>query len=99
MNEDEFKNRVESELITRSFQVSGMPLSIFNEVDTFCKQNFGDSRWTMIWTLVKAQQEDYKFAMLFDKLEDLEIKYNQLVNKPVEEKKDKGLKTFGRKEE
>ncbi len=93
---NELKDKLENELITRTFQVSGMPMAVFEEVDTFCKEQFGDNRWTMIWTLVKAQQEDYKFAMIYDKLEALELKYNELTTqaKAPENK----LKTFGRKE-
>ena len=91
---NELKDKIESEVITRTFNVSGMPLSVFNEVDKFCKEQFGDNRWTMIWTLIKGHQDDYKFAMLYDKLEDLEVKYNNFINqpKPVEERK---VKTFG----
>jgi hypothetical protein len=91
---NELQDRIENEVITRSFQVSGMPIAVFNEVDQFCKDQFGDNRWTMIHTLVKAQQEDYKFAMIYDKLEDMEVKINNLYNNPQET--EKKPKTFGK---
>jgi hypothetical protein len=96
---NELQDKIESEVITRTFNVSGMPETVFKEVDLFCKEHFGDNRWTMIWTLVKGQQEDLKFAMLFDKVQELEVKYNELnekFNQPKQE--EKVLKTFGKRD-
>jgi len=92
---NELKERIEGQLITRTFNVSGMPFKVFEEVDEFCKSEFGDNRWTMIHTLIKGQKEDYKFAMLYDLINEVKGEIAEIkleLNKPKENKK---LKTFG----
>lgn len=65
------QEKLEGQLITRTFHVSGMPESVFKDVDGFCKEYYGDSRWTMLADLVRATKEDYKYALLYDELQDL----------------------------
>ena len=73
---------------------------VFEEIDEFCKSEFGDNRWTMIHTLIKGQKEDYKFAMLYEMITDLKeqvAEINFTLKKPQEESEE--VKTFGRKVE
>jgi uncharacterized protein YdcH (DUF465 family) len=102
MNEkNELKDKIESTIMYKPF-TANVPYSQWKEqyavVDTFCKENFMDNRWSMIWTLVNAEKDDYKFAMLFDKLNELEEKLLKIQEQPVEEKR-KSMKTFGQVKE
>ena len=92
------QDKLESTIITKTFKVSGMPIKVFEEVDEFCKLSFGDSRWTMIHSLVKGAKEDYKYMMLYDRIQDLETEIEALKAKPKDIEK-KVLKTFGKRKE
>jgi len=100
MKGNELKDKLENEVIYRVLKVN-VPVAVwdiqFPEVNEFCKQNFMDNRWSMIWTLVKAEKEDYKFAMLYDKISELESEIGELkfkLNEPVKQETKK-VKTFG----
>lgn len=94
MNEtNPLREKLENTVITKTFNVSGMPLAIWEEVNDFCKQEFGDNRWTMIHTLKRAFEEDWKYQALYNEIEDLKAKVALLENKEVEPSKP--FKTFG----
>ena len=94
------QNKLEGTLITRTFHVGGMPESVFKEIDAFCKEYYGDSRWTMIADLHRAVRDDYKYNMLYDDLQDLkrEVGLLQTIEEPEVKVKSK-ITTFGSKKE
>lgn len=95
------QEKIEGELVVRSFNVSGMPESVFKDVDSFCKEFYGDSRWTMISDLVRGAKGDFKYAMLYDELQDLKAEIALLKqSEPKVENPTDGVKryvTFGQK--
>lgn len=100
MNEtNPLKEKIESTLITRTFHVSGMPEQVFKEVDSFCRENYGDNRWTMIQDLLRFVKDDYKYNLLYDEVQTLKEDMVLLQNKEliVEEPEPvkKKLGTFG----
>ena len=95
---NELQEQIESKVITRTFNVSGMPETTFKIVDEFCKENYADCRWMMIVDLLKMSQEDYKYAMLFEEIQDLKAQLAELKEQPKEQKKDvRTFKSFGEK--
>lgn len=96
MIENDLKDRLESTLITRTFNISGMPVKEWEKVDMFCKENFGDSRWTMLSFLIKQAEEDWKYRILQEEIEDIKIRIEELKTKTiVPEKEQKKIRTFG----
>lgn len=96
---NELQEKIESTIVTKTFHVSGMPLSIWKDVDSFCKEFYGDSRWVMISDLIKMAKDDYKYSLLQKEIEGLALKIaqlEQLQSKPVEPDK-KAFKGFGEK--
>lgn len=65
------QDKIESTLVTRTFHVGGMPEKVFKEIDGFCKEYYGDSRWTMIADLHRAVRDDYKYNLLYDEVQSL----------------------------
>ena len=61
---NDLQNRLESTIITKTFHISGMPMKHWEEVDSFCKDVYGDSRWTMVVDLMRMVKEDYKYLLL-----------------------------------
>ena len=94
---DELKDKIESTVVTRTFHVSGMPESVFKEIDAFCKEFYGDSRWNMIADLVRASREDYKFSILYDEVYNVKQRVSNLEEAPKDERKAPKIKTFGAK--
>ena len=94
---NELQNKIEGTLVTRTFHVGGMPESVFKEIDAFCKEYYGDSRWTMIADLHRATKEDFKFSMLYDEIQDIKEELAELkaVPEPVVDTK-KRIPTFGK---
>ena len=92
---NELGERIEGSVITRTFNVSGMPLTAWTEVNQFCIDNFGDSRWTMVYSLMKATKEDFKYTLLFDEIEALKIKVAGLEKPQQGINVNQGTKTFG----
>ena len=93
------QNKIEGTLVTRTFHVGGMPEKVFKEIDSFCKEYYGDSRWTMIADLHRAVKDDYKFNMLYDELKALKAEVESL--KHVEEQEvpvKRKIPTFGKQE-
>lgn len=75
---NDLKDYVEEKIITRTFNISGMPLKVYNELDLYCKEQYGDSRWTMVYDLMKYQTEDYKYQLLYDTLMSLKMEVDGL---------------------
>lgn len=101
---NELQNKLEGKLITRTFHVGGMPEKVFKEVDSFCKEYYGDSRWTMIADLHRAVRDDYKYNLLYDELQVVKqelAEINALFNEPKEPviASKRKIPTFGRQEE
>ena len=98
---NDLQNKIEGNLVTRTFHVGGMPEKVFKEIDSFCKEYYGDSRWTMIADLHRAVRDDYKYNMLYDELMSLKREVQLL--KSIEETKEapvkKRIATFGSKDE
>ena len=82
---NELQDKLEKGLITRTFNVGGMPESVFKEIDAYCKEQYGDSRWTMIADLHRMAKEDYKFSLLYDELLALRTELETLKNNKKEE--------------
>ncbi|WP_298752999.1 hypothetical protein [uncultured Arcobacter sp.] len=99
MNEEtnELKDKLESTIVTRTFNVSGMPLKAWEEVNKYCKEAFGDNRWTMIYTLMKNAKEDYKFNLIYDEIQEIKYELENIKNKEVKVETRKVPMTFGMK--
>lgn len=97
MDEENYlKEKLESQLITRSFNASGMPLVVWDEINLFCKDYYGDVRWVMVKDLVDKAKSDYKYAMLYDELLTLKAEVAELKLKIDEPKKEVSrFKSFG----
>ena len=99
MNEEinVLKDKLESTLITRTFNVSGMPVAVWSEVDDFCKEYYGDSRWSMVADLVRLAKDDWRFRAMQDEIDAIKENLAKLsVKEPIEVKKK--IPTFGKKE-
>jgi hypothetical protein len=92
---NELKDKLESTLITRSFNISGMPLKDWEHINSFCKENFGDSRWNMIVTLVNNAEEDWKYNLLYEEIQDMKVKIAEMSGNVKPEEVKKKIKTFG----
>ncbi len=96
-DENELKSTIESKIITKTFNISGVPLNVWNEIDVFCKDMYGDARWLMVADLVRQQKTDYKYAAIYDTVESLKQEIatitnnNKVVSRNV-------IKSFGKKE-
>ena len=95
MSENELRKRLESTIITKTFNVSGMPESVWKEVDEFCKTYYGDSRWTMIQDLVRQAKTDWKYAQLYDEIMKIKSQINELKEQISQNKSGITRKTFG----
>lgn len=99
MDRNDFKEKIENEVIYKVFSAN-VPMAVYEEqfklVDTFCKENFMDNRWSMIWNLVVDATEDYKYKMLYDELMQVKAEVVELKEQPKEQVPVKKLKTFGR---
>ena len=95
---DELRERIEN-TITRTFNVSGMPLPVWEEINQFCVENFGDSRWTMVYSLMKSTKDDFKYNMLYNEIEFLKERIVVLeTDEPVKGiNVNQRVKTFGMK--
>lgn len=96
------RDKIENEVIYKYF-TANVPLAVYTEqfevVDSFCKENFMDNRWSMIWNLVIDAIEDYKYKMLFDEMTSIKAEIESIKTKEVQpEIKPSKLKTFGNKE-
>ena len=96
------RDKLESEIIYKVFSAN-VPIGVYKEqfevVNDFCKQNFMNNRWSMIWNLVVDAVEDYKYKMLYDEIQELKGKVEVNTSQPqpiVEEKKPSKFKTFGK---
>ena len=95
-DENELKNIIESKVITKTFNISGVPLTIWNEIDSFCKEMYGDARWIMVADLIKQQKDDYKYAAIYDTVESLRQEIANISN--VKESVSRNvIKSFGKK--
>jgi len=100
MNEErtELQERIEGKLVTKTFNISGMPETVWKNIDKFCKDEYGDSRWTMLQDLIRQVQDDWKYEALFIEIQSLKEQVVQLIeNKEVKQEKKSGIKTFGQK--
>ena len=91
---NELKERLESNLITKTFNISGMPESIWREVDEYCKSKYGDSRWVMLSDLVRKDKEDFKYQLLLSRIEENSQRIEEVKNKS-EPSSVQRFKTFG----
>ena len=91
------RERLENTIIRKTFNISGMPEAVWNEVDEFCRTFYGDSRWTMLQDLVRVQKTDYKYGMLYEEVFALKQKVAELEQKiqTKEVTPKKGPSTFG----
>ena len=94
---NDLKERLESTVITKTFNISGMPETTWKEVNSFCKEFYGDARWVMVADLVRMNKEDFKFQMLFEEIQELKAEIELLKNKEVTPKTGKEVPTFGKK--
>jgi len=95
---NELKERLENTLITRTFNVSGMPESVWKEVDSFCKARYGDVRWVMVKDLIALAEIDWKYEMLFEELQALKAKTEAGEKQGVNPVQRPTVKTFGETE-
>ena len=91
---NDLKERIESNVVNRTFSASGMPETVFKEVNAFCKEFYGDSRWVMIADLMRMAKEDIKFTMLYDELAVVKGRVAKL-EEQKSEKKPSRVTTFG----
>lgn len=96
----DLKDKIEGSIITRTFNISGVPESVWRDIDSFCKEYYGDVRWNMLFDLYRASKVDYKYEMLFNELDALKVKVSelegQLASKVVNDSRDKKVfRTFG----
>lgn len=92
---DELKDSIETHIVTRTFNVSGMPESSFKIADQICKEQYGNCRWMMIMDGIKNTAEDFKYAMLYEEIQDLKAQLQELSNNKPEQKDVRKIKSFG----
>lgn len=101
MNElsNDLKDKLESTIITRPFNISGMPIAVWEEVNLFCKEHYGDSRWTMLVDLIRLAKDDWRFKALQEQIDNIREDMAMLSQKEVKpEKTGRVPKTFGNME-
>jgi hypothetical protein len=91
---------LEEEFITRPFNISFIPIAVWEELDAYCKQNYGNNRRAMIVDLMRKEQEDFKNELLWAELEALSFRIGMIENKKVDEPKKeeenpRKFRTFG----
>jgi len=80
--------------VTRSFKVSGMPLSSYLKWKKSAIEDFGDCHWLKCISDHMSAKQIVELNQLWKKIEELELQLNQLVGQePKEEVKE--IKTFG----
>lgn len=96
---NELQERLEGKLITRTFHISGMPESVWKEINSFCLTHYGDVRWVMLKDLINLAKIDWKYEMLFDEIMTLKEEIAKLKEQDEEEVGDSKfrVKTFGNK--
>lgn len=94
---NELQERIEGKLITKTFNISGMPELVWKNIDKFCKDEYGDSRWTMLADLIRQVQEDWKYEALYVEIQQLKQEINEVRSKEVKPEPSAGFKTFGQR--
>ena len=92
---NDLQDKLESTIITKTFHVSGMPMTVWRDVDAFCKEYYGDSRWVMISDLIKMAKDDYKMSLLHKEVQGLAMKIAELEKPVAEPQPKKTFKGFG----
>lgn len=97
---NELQEKIESNVITKTFHIAGMPETFWKEINSYCRDSYGDVRWVMLQDLFKATQRDYKFEMLYSRVDELEASLAELQQevdglKNKEYKPKKNIPTFG----
>ena len=95
---NELQEKIESTIITKTFNVSGMPLKQWEKVNAFCKDKYADCRWVMIVDLINYVEEDFKIKMLWEELQKVKENVHNLKEKEGLPKAKPKVPTFGKKE-
>jgi hypothetical protein len=98
---DSLKDRVETDLVYRVFSMK-VPMKYWDDfyvkADKFFKDYYGDVRWVGLSNMIDAIEQDIKYHMMFEEIEDLKLRIAELEETP---KKGVNLnqapKTFGMK--
>jgi hypothetical protein len=93
---NDVRKRVMS-ITTRNFTISGCPEDVFQRFSKYAKENAADGYWMAIKQLLDIAETNAKELMLFERLEELSDRMNELENKG--EPKQKTIKRFGLQEE
>lgn len=88
MESNEVKEYVESNIVRITYKASGMPETVYREVEQFCNEYYGGCRWVMISDLVRNFKRSKELESRIKVLEE------KLANTSKEETK-KMKKTFG----
>ena len=98
---DELKERLERTFITRPFNIGYVPVKIWEELDKYCKEFYDDNRRNMIVDLMKKDESDFKYELLYSEISALLVRIESLEAKlavpPVVDSARK-FKTFGKVE-
>jgi len=82
--------------VTRSFRVSGMPMSHYLRWKKSAIEEYGDCHWLKCVSDHKSTEIMNSINALWEKITELEFKIDSLVENPKEEKEEKKeVKTFG----
>jgi len=83
--------------ITRSFSVSGMPLSQYLRWKKDCIDNYGDCHWLKIWADHEAATMLKNLVSMFDEVHRRIDELEEVLNQPRE--KEERVNTFRKEEE
>ena len=92
---DKLRERIEKRGKTLPFNISWVPVELFEKLDGFCKKNFHDDRVTFITFLWAFYNESQKFKSVDDKVDLFAINIQNALNK-IEDRLEK---LEGKKEE
>ena len=92
---NDLQEQIEKKLVTKTFHVSAMPEAFWKEIDTFCKESYGDVRWLMIKDLFENAKRDYRFELLYDEIQALKAELAEAKKSQEDPRKQNGLPTFG----
>lgn len=96
MEDETLKNRMETSFITKTFNIGYMPIAFWEEIDSFCREYYGNVRWVMLKDLKDKAVADFKFELLYDQLQELKGHLALLEQKIASNKQSMPLMTFGK---
>lgn len=87
---EKFVEEIDDQILT-GFYVTNIPRGVLKEFKKLCKNNYGDIYWVGISELLKIKKKYEEISITFSFLQ----KQIDDLNKKMEEKNVKTIKTFG----